>query len=339
MSVLRFDAGTIQKVTKTPQGGIRVTAALSGPHVLEYRTPTGIRREYRPAEVMFHADSLASIDGAPVTDDHPKEQIVTADNFDRLAKGHASNPRQDGDRLVADLTIQSNGLISKLDTKREVSLGYWVEVDETPGVTPSGERYDAVHTAYVVNHVAVVSKARSKGAQLYLDSYGNQTSEECAKVTSMDIESVKAERDAAIKRAGELESERDSLQARFDDAEAKLSELPATARRIAGLIVTAEKHKVEVKADASESDIRDAILTKVCPGLDLGDKSEDYKQARLDAALDAAPSVDSEKTRDALRVDAQRTDEDPGPPPWVVKARENDDRMINSGASIVLENK
>jgi hypothetical protein len=45
--------------------------------------------------------------------------------------------------------------------KRELSNGYRSTIDFTPGITPSGERYDAVQKEIRGNHVAVVAKGRA----------------------------------------------------------------------------------------------------------------------------------------------------------------------------------
>ena len=286
--VYRTDGATVRKITKLPTGGIKVEAVLSGPSVLDY----GSHKEYRPPEVTFHEDTLASVDGAPVTDEHPSE-LVNTGNFERLARGYAVRPRRDGDDLVAEIFIQSQSLIDQIDVKREVSLGYLADVKEQVGVTPKGERYDAIQTRIQVNHVAIVSKARSKGAGLRLDSNGHEI---CAKVTDMDIDAIKAERDAALEKAGKIEAElvslrkdHEELRATHDAAQEEIKTLPDRAREFAKVIVLAEKHGIEVRADMDENAVRDAVLIKLVPDADLKE-SVDYKRARLDAALKAKPA-------------------------------------------------
>ena len=94
--VVRFDTGTLGSVKRTPQGGIRVPASLTRTGVLEYTNPDGsIRREYRPPDEVFNADSLATLADAPVTNLH--HGLVDATNWRRVTVGSLSGaPRQDG---------------------------------------------------------------------------------------------------------------------------------------------------------------------------------------------------------------------------------------------------
>src|SRR5690606_25874157 len=58
--------------------------------------------------------------------------------------------------------------------RREVSCGYRCLVDETPGVTPEGERYDRVQRRIRYNHVAIVPEGRAgEAVALRMDAAGN----------------------------------------------------------------------------------------------------------------------------------------------------------------------
>ena len=61
--VQRFDRFEIQ-ATKTPEGFIQDSPVIGRVGILEYRQPDGsIRKELRPPEEAFHADSLATLKG------------------------------------------------------------------------------------------------------------------------------------------------------------------------------------------------------------------------------------------------------------------------------------
>jgi len=142
-----------------------VEAAVARTGVLQYGDGSGRTwLEYRPESEVFAADSLASLRGAPVTDEHPAG-LVTPETFTTVSRGHtADDVRRDGDFVVADLLVQDGELCRKVDAgeRREVSCGYTCEVDPTPGVTPEGERYDAVQRNIRHNHVALLAPGEGR---------------------------------------------------------------------------------------------------------------------------------------------------------------------------------
>lgn len=156
----RIDFGRLDgtKVTRSPAGGLRIPAALTREGVFTYRNTDGsVRREYRPADEVFKADALASLEDAPVTDLHPSEMVNTK-NFATLAKGHAREIKQDGKFVAANVVVNDADLVSKVDAgeRKEISCGYTCKLDMTPGVSPDGEAYDAIQRGIVYNHVALL---------------------------------------------------------------------------------------------------------------------------------------------------------------------------------------
>ncbi|MDA8351355.1 MAG: DUF2213 domain-containing protein [Pseudomonadota bacterium] len=119
---------------------------------------------YRPAEEVFSADTLASIEGKTVTDDHPQSEDgnVNPDNFKQFACGHVQNvrrgkePLESGDYpLLGDVHIKAEPLLSDVRNhiKRELSLGYDYEIRR------NGKRVEMHHIT--VNHCAVVPRGRA----------------------------------------------------------------------------------------------------------------------------------------------------------------------------------
>ena len=157
-------AGLTRGVRPTPQGGLCVEAAVARSGVLPYSDGTRSWLEYRPPEEVFAADSLASLRGAPVTNEHPSG-LVTPETFTAVARGHAADDvRRDADFVVVDLLVQDAALVALVTSgeRREVSCGYTCEVDPTPGVTPEGERYDAVQRLIRHNHVALLAPGEGR---------------------------------------------------------------------------------------------------------------------------------------------------------------------------------
>lgn len=154
---IRLDAGTVSSVRRTPQGGLRVDARLTRVGVLDYRNADGsVRREFRPPDEVFKAESLDTLRGAPVTDLHPSEMVRT-DNHAVLARGHVGDDVRADERFVAaTLYVQDSRLVEMVERgdRREISCGYTCDFDATPGEY-EGERYDGVQRNITYNHAAL----------------------------------------------------------------------------------------------------------------------------------------------------------------------------------------
>ncbi|TDN81776.1 DUF2213 domain-containing protein [Stakelama pacifica] len=120
-----------------------------------------IVKVYRPADEVFAKDSLASFVLKPITDDHPREPVNSA-NWRDHARGAIIGAVKDGDYVGFDLAFMDGNTVSKLDAgKRELSNGYSCDLAIESGTAPSGETYDAVQKNIRGNHVALVSQGRA----------------------------------------------------------------------------------------------------------------------------------------------------------------------------------
>lgn len=119
-------------------------------------------RVYRAPEEVFAADSLQSFTHAPVTVNHPSEE-VTSDNWKSLAVGEVSTAaKQDGQWVYLPLVLKDKDAIAAVEAgKRELSAGYRCNLDWTPGVTADGQQYDARQQNIKINHLALVDRARA----------------------------------------------------------------------------------------------------------------------------------------------------------------------------------
>jgi hypothetical protein len=172
----RYDFfGGIGRFERTPVGGIRVKARLTRTGVLEYKRPDGtIRRELRLPEEVFKADSVATLNGAPVTDLSHHRSLIDVANWKDAALGHADNVRQDGDYIVADLHVNDPEAVALIENGQlhDISCGYRCRMDATPGVW-NGTPYDAIQRDIRYNHVAVLPRGRGRAGtdvSLRLDS-------------------------------------------------------------------------------------------------------------------------------------------------------------------------
>jgi hypothetical protein len=129
-------------------------------------------RIYRPESEVFAPDSLRSYAHKPVTNDHPKE-AVTKDNWRKYAVGNmADEIMRDGGFVRIPMMISDGDAIQDVeDGKRELSLGYTMDLDMTPGKTEDGESYDGVMRNIRANHLALVTAARG-GKELRVGDSG-----------------------------------------------------------------------------------------------------------------------------------------------------------------------
>ena len=117
----------------------------------------------RYPEDVFEDATLASLEGKPVTDGHPPEN-VGPENYAAYTKGHVQNVRRDGEYIVADLYINDANLANEVrnNVKREVSCGYLCNY------VPDGMGYK--QSRIRGNHVAVVPKGRAGAAVAIKDA-------------------------------------------------------------------------------------------------------------------------------------------------------------------------
>jgi hypothetical protein len=163
-------AQQLSNIQTTPQGFLRIPASLTRVGVLEYTRADGTtQRELRPPEEVFRADSLASLELAPVTELH--KGMITPSNVSRHQVGLvAQGVREDGSLVAGDVVVMSEAAIEAVRKKElvELSPGYSMTLDPTPGVW-NGERYDAVQRDIQYNHVALLPRGAGRsGAEVAL---------------------------------------------------------------------------------------------------------------------------------------------------------------------------
>lgn len=273
---VRLDRGRLSKAKRTPQGFVRVDGRLTRTGILEYlRADGSIQRELRPEDEVFRADSLASLDGAPVTDLHPSSMIDDG-NAQALSRGHVRAVKRDGQFVAAEVTVQARELITKIDAgeRCEISCGYSCEYDPTPG-TFNGERYDGIQRVITYNHVALgpsnwgragsevalrldaadvsgtVLVSRFDDAEITSDDSRDNHPPKSDKVTqqmTLKINGVEIKLDAA--EAKLVQDELDASMKLASDAEKKVTELQAAAGASAVELVS-----LKARCDAAEAKV------------------------------------------------------------------------------------
>lgn len=319
--VMRYDLQPIRAV-RDDNGFIRDTPVLTRTGVFLYVLPDGTtRREYRPPEEVFKADSLDGFKGIPITDEHHGR--ITGGSSKNLVIGSVlSAGRQDGKNLVADIVIHN--IEPVLKGKKELSVGYEVELDETSGITEDGEPYDVIQRNIKPNHLAIVTKGRAGNARLNLDSADAVQTTEKENVTqnvSVTLSTIRLDSGIEYQAAPEVivemnklkqdkaeaEKATETAKAEADTAKAKIAELESekelikqdayqSAKARLELEAVAKTHKVEVKADSSDVELKKAVIKAVRgDSLNLDGRSDDYISAAFDLAVsEAAVRADSE---------------------------------------------
>lgn len=193
--VYRLDSIPLGKAVYTEEGYLRDRPILTSTGIFEYRNPDGTtRRELRLPEEVFAPESLKSYLGKPIIITHDAG-LITKDNVHREAVGTIlSEGERDGNDIRADIIIHDTNEMKKCGLK-ELSLGYNLDLDETPGVW-EGKPYDAVQRNISINHLALVLEARAGDqARLNIDSRDRKTKEG---ETSMKKTQQKARADGVL---------------------------------------------------------------------------------------------------------------------------------------------
>lgn len=170
--VRRLDSIRLDEADKTyftDEGYLVDHPILTSTGIFEYKNPDGTtRKELRLPEEVFDKESLQSYRGKPIIVTHAAGE-VDKNNVDTEGIGTIlSDGYRDGDDVRAEIIIHDTDRM-KASGLRELSLGYSLDLEETPGEW-NGQHYDAIQRNIRVNHLALVSEARAGDtARLNLD--------------------------------------------------------------------------------------------------------------------------------------------------------------------------
>lgn len=277
-----------------PSGFVKYDAFVARAGCLTYLDPP--RVEYRPHEENVKA--VAALEGVPVTLIHPGDGQVTVDNARGTISGTVLQPRMDGERIRVKLLVTDAAAIQAIKTgaARQLSMGYSADVEQVPGVTPSGERYDCVQRNLVINHVAIVPEGRA-GAGVALRADKRDVPNAVKEQTMLiRIDGKDAEVTDVV--AGYVQG----LAARADRLEAELKALPERIRaeeRVRSDAI-AVATKVGSQTTGSLTEIQAAVATKVL-GIDL---KADAAPAYVAGCYAAALKVSERDSKPQVHVDS-----------------------------------
>ena len=169
----RYDFSPIEKYELTPEGYLRVWASIARTGIQHYTDADGsIRKEFRPESEVASPESLASFAGKAITMEHPPALLDSENTKDYQIGFTGSEIVYDNGFVRAVMTVTDRDVIERImhGDVREVSAGYRVNYNPTPGVTDSGEHYNGIQTEISGNHVAIVRRGRAgPQVKLHLD--------------------------------------------------------------------------------------------------------------------------------------------------------------------------
>lgn len=286
MPVARYDAAQITKAVRLDNGWLRAPARLTRTGIFEYRQPDGsVRRELRPPDEVFRADSIATFEGVPVVIRHPvgktPQGLLDSKTARELSVGSVGTPHQDGEFLAANVLLTDAEAVTAVDDEKlvEVSCGYRCDMDETPG-TWQGQSYDAVQRNIRGNHLALVDKARG-GAELRI----RLDSGDAIQLVSSTVQSAEPTKPSA--------EHPPMKKIRIDGVEYEVTEQVAQAFE-----------KLE-SARAAKLDAADKALQAAKSTLEARADTAEAKAKELQTKLDAATDPKALQARIAARVDLE----------------------------------
>lgn len=322
---IRYDAQPLPKAEKLPTGWLKAPARIGRVGVQEYKFADGsVRRELRLPEEVFAPKSLESFGLLPVTNDHPGYIDATTTKLFQVGS-LGENVRQDGDFVSTNLMLTDAKAISEAEKgKVELSSAYLCDLEAKPGVW-QGQPYDVIQRNIRGNHVALVSKGRAgPEVRLRLDSedaiavvFNSEQSAtsgtESAPMDKIRLDGVDFEVSPSAAQAFQktLKMREDALateKGRADVLTGKVAELEKQIASATDPVAfrAAVKFRSELettgkdvlgnafKADASDDEIKRAVIGKLAPSLKLDGMDAAYVNGAFATTLAtraAAPAI------------------------------------------------
>jgi hypothetical protein len=255
----RYDVAPIEKYELTPEGYLRTWATIARTGVQMYTDAGGgVRREYRPEEEVGSPESLASFAGKAVTFEHPPALLDSANTKDYQIGFSGTEVVYDNGFVRAVMTITDKDAIERImrGDAKEVSAGYRVQFDPTPGVADNGEHYDGIQRMIDGNHIAVVRRGRAgPQVKLHLDRLDAADpslilhNEDTPMTAQVNFDGVSFEVSEGI--ATSIAKEREDAKANLDMMKKKYDEMMAEASKMKEEMDAMQKD-MKGKCDAAE---------------------------------------------------------------------------------------
>lgn len=296
----RYDQfGSSSSVIKTDEGFLRVQMRATRVGVFKYLRKDGsVVKELRHPDDVFAPESLATLQGKPITLLHPKNipnGLVTSRNVGQISVGLTGDSPVVSENAFVDTsgTITNEKGVREVERRmatkqdQEVSCGYKCDMIEESGVF-NGEVYDRRQVNIQYNHVALVPKGRAgNNCKLRLDEdeailYDKHiqledNSMETIKIDGQEFEvsteaaksfrKLEAKHDEALstskKETAKAEAKADAINESLAEVKKTSSKLEAKADGLEDEVKTLKAEK-ETKMDANAMDALVEERTSIC---------------------------------------------------------------------------
>lgn len=268
----RYDVAPIEKYEVTPEGYLRTWATIARTGVQMYTDAGGgVRREYRPEEEVGSPESLASFAGKAVTFEHPPALLDSSNTKDYQIGFSGTEVVYDNGFVRAVMTITDKEAIERImrGDAKEVSAGYRVQFDPTPGIASNGEHYDGIQRMIDGNHIAVVRRGRAgPQVKLHLDRLDAADpslffyNEDTSMTAQVNFDGVSFEVSEGV--AASIAKEREDAKMSLDMMKKKYDEMMAEASKMKeemdamGKEMKGKCDAAEGRADALEQELEAA---------------------------------------------------------------------------------
>lgn len=320
----RYDFSPIEKYESTPEGYLRVWASIARTGIQLYTDADGsVRKEFRPESEVASPESLASFAGKAITMEHPPVLLDSENTKNHSVGFTGTEVVYDNGFVRAVMTITDQEVIDRVmrGDVREVSAGYRVSYDPTPGVTDSGEHYDGMQKEISGNHVAIVRRGRAgpqvklhldrqdgadpslfpiketqiMTAKVVFDGAEFEVSESVALAITKEREDAKMSYEDMKKKYDALVKEAEDMKAKMADMEGGMKEKEDSLEgRADALTEQVDSLKAELE-EAKRVDVDGLVAARVA----LVEKA----RIALDAEYEFAGKSDREVMVDAIKAD------------------------------------
>ncbi|BAQ65530.1 DUF2213 domain-containing protein [Geminocystis sp. NIES-3709] len=308
MDEIRVDTGKIFKSEKTEEGYLRVWMTVSRVGDLVYRNDDGSSRtEYVGRETLFDKDSLNTVWGKPITQNHPRKNdqyiLIDSKNTREFERGMTQQGMVVNQDFLTVVGVITDGeLIKSVESgENQVSAGYKASI-----VDRGDGSFEQVNRRY--NHFAVLPRGRAgENVKVHLDCFrtdiddfevkNDEGGKEMTVTVHLDGIGYQVEPTIATAIAQaqtKFDSQLKSLETEKAGLETKVSEVQAKLDKAEGeLEATKLKLDEAIKQDSLSAEIsaRMDVWSEVLPSIkdkdqqfktDYGLKVPDIKRAYLE---------------------------------------------------------
>lgn len=317
-SAYRYDFAPITKSETTDEGYLRVWCRAARTGTQLYRRSDGSQvREYRPPEEVSNPESLQTFGMKPATWGHPPVLLDSKNTKTHQIGYSGSQVRYNDGFVEVALVVTDQDSIDKIQRgeARQVSAGYKVDFDPTPGNTPEGEEFSGIQRNIRVNHIAVVPVGRA-GPEVKLlmdrmdaadavayDPEPGTPAQQSTPTASPLMASVKLdglEIELPVEAAGAVQSYVRDMSKQLSDLGASKTELSTKLDEVAKELesLAYEKEAAEGRADALTERVAE-LEAETSSRIDTAELDELIK-ARISVFQKLAPAFEDDFKFDGL---------------------------------------